>query len=271
MSGGRNDTIMNNRFENNGAWGLIVVPYPDSGPPCTGGTQTSAACIFDESGIAVRNNSFKNNGGFGNPTNSDIGAVNTEPGPTNCYSGNTNGGGPATTSPSNLQQQYPSCNGQTVPPTQNPVFLSEVACDSQSIRLAALSGGTFCLPGSNYPRHAAGQPMQPVPGGLPTMPHVCSGVAVDPWCNDYVTSYPRCAGKFVSTRLTLNQGESFTGVTTRVNKRKAIFHREKGSQTRVRFLLSKAHHRRVRVRFVMHMRVNGTPETTRFTRMYHRC
>ena len=40
VSGARNDTIMNNRFENNGAWGLIVVPYPDSGPPCTGGTQT---------------------------------------------------------------------------------------------------------------------------------------------------------------------------------------------------------------------------------------
>jgi hypothetical protein len=271
VSGARNDTIINNRFENNGAWGLIVVPYPDSGPPCTGGTQTQAACIFDESGIAVLNNSFKNNGGFGNPTNGDIGATNLEAGPTDCYSANTDGTGAATTSPSNLQQQYPSCNGQTVAPNQNPVFLSEAACDSQSIQLAALAGGTFCLPGSNYPRHTAGQPMPPVPSGLPSMPHVCSGVAVDPWCNDTVTDYPRCAGKFVSTRLTLNVGEAFTGVTTRVNQRKAISHREKGSQTRVRFFLSSARHRRVRVRFVMHMKVNGSHETTRFTRIYHRC
>lgn len=37
LSGGRNDTILNNVFTNNGAWGIILVPYPDSGPPCTGG------------------------------------------------------------------------------------------------------------------------------------------------------------------------------------------------------------------------------------------
>ncbi len=32
ISGGRNDTVMDNRFENNGAWGVIFVPYPDSAP-----------------------------------------------------------------------------------------------------------------------------------------------------------------------------------------------------------------------------------------------
>ncbi|MGI9185111.1 MAG: hypothetical protein ACR2GZ_09150 [Solirubrobacteraceae bacterium] len=271
LSGGQNDTIINNRFENNGAWGLIVVPFPDNGPPCTGGTETQAACIFDESGIAVLNNSFKNNGGFGNPSNGDIAATNLEAGPTDCYRGNTDGSGAASTSPATLQQQYPSCNGQTVPPNQNPVFLSEVACDSQSIQVGPASGGTFCPPGANYPRHAAGQPMPPVPSGLPTMPHVCSGVAVDPWCNDYVADYPRCAGKFVSTRLTLNSGETFTGVTARVNRRRAIYRRAHGSQTRVRFRLTSARHRRVRVRFVMHMNVNGHSETTRFTRIYHRC
>ena len=271
ISGARNDTVMNNRFENNGAWGLIVVPYPDSGPPCDGGTQTPAACIFDESGIAILNNSFTNNGTFGNPTNGDIGAVNLEAGPTDCYSGNTDNGGAATTSPATLQQQYPNCTGQTVAPNSNPVFLSEAACDSESIQLAALAGGSFCLPGSNYPRHAPGQPMPPVPSGLPSMPHVCSGAAPDPWCSGQVTDYRRCAGTFVSTRLVLNLREKFTGVTTRVNKRKAIMHREKGSHTRVRFFLSSARHRRVRVSFAMHMTVNGHPETTRFARIYHRC
>ncbi|MGH9302135.1 MAG: hypothetical protein ACRD0E_09665, partial [Acidimicrobiales bacterium] len=37
LSGGRNDTVMGNLFQNNGAWGTILVPYPDSGAPCTGG------------------------------------------------------------------------------------------------------------------------------------------------------------------------------------------------------------------------------------------
>ncbi len=28
VSGGRNDTVMGNRFVNNNAWGIIFVPYP---------------------------------------------------------------------------------------------------------------------------------------------------------------------------------------------------------------------------------------------------
>ena len=57
ISGGRNDTVMNNRFVNNDAWGVILVPYPDSGPPCTGGTKNSpllgkGSCLYDEWGDA---------------------------------------------------------------------------------------------------------------------------------------------------------------------------------------------------------------------------
>ena len=33
LSGGRNDTVMDNTFSNNGAWGILFVPYPDSGTP----------------------------------------------------------------------------------------------------------------------------------------------------------------------------------------------------------------------------------------------
>ena len=33
LSGGRNDTVMDNTFANNGAWGTLFVPYPDSGTP----------------------------------------------------------------------------------------------------------------------------------------------------------------------------------------------------------------------------------------------
>ncbi len=46
VSGGRNDTIMDNTFTNNGAWGILFAPFPDSGKPdlkqtCsgTGGTR----------------------------------------------------------------------------------------------------------------------------------------------------------------------------------------------------------------------------------------
>ena len=33
LSGGRNDTVMDNTFSNNGAWGTLFIPYPDSGKP----------------------------------------------------------------------------------------------------------------------------------------------------------------------------------------------------------------------------------------------
>ncbi|HXQ91109.1 MAG TPA: hypothetical protein VN768_06070, partial [Acidimicrobiales bacterium] len=33
VSGGTNDTVMDNTFSNNGAWGVLFVPYPDSNPP----------------------------------------------------------------------------------------------------------------------------------------------------------------------------------------------------------------------------------------------
>ena len=35
LSGGHNDTVMNNVFRNNGAWGILFVPYPDSTRPRT--------------------------------------------------------------------------------------------------------------------------------------------------------------------------------------------------------------------------------------------
>ena len=49
LSGGRNDTVMDNMFANNGAWGQIVVPYPDSGPAVHGWdhglrSERAAAC-----------------------------------------------------------------------------------------------------------------------------------------------------------------------------------------------------------------------------------
>ena len=38
VSGGRNDTVTGNKFSNNGAWGILFVPYPDEGTPVMGQT-----------------------------------------------------------------------------------------------------------------------------------------------------------------------------------------------------------------------------------------
>jgi hypothetical protein len=188
LAGARNDTVMNNRITNNAAWGVAIVPYPDSGPPCTGGTSGPGgqpACLFDPWGDAILNNTFANNGSFKNPSNGDIALTNFEPGPTNCFSGNTDTSGPLTTTPSNAEQMYPSCNGQTVPPSdtnpQSAVFTEEVACDATF--LLPLVGKAPCLPTDHYPRqtHVTMHPLPPA-RELPTMPNPCAGVPANPWC-----------------------------------------------------------------------------------------
>jgi hypothetical protein len=182
LSGARNDTIVNNRFVNNGAWGVIIVPYPDSGDPCTGGTQSGAACLYDEFGDAVLNNTFTNNGTFGNPTNGDIAWVSVQPDPTPCFSGNKHTGGALVTSPANLEQNYPTCDGHSVPPDpQSSQFLLEVACDSQ---LSLVAGAQPpCAPNDSYPRadHVA-MPQLPSANQLPSMKNACAGVPANPWC-----------------------------------------------------------------------------------------
>ncbi len=184
VSGGRNDTVIDNRFVHNGAWGTIFVPYPDSGPPCKGGTggqKKGVTCIFDEYGDALLDNHYAKNGFYGNPTNGDFGAVNLEPNePTDCYHGNREvGGKPVKSSPSNAQKEYPKCNGKKVAPDTNLTFLEEVACDAQ----VPLPGGTTppCLPTDHYPRRK-NVVIHPLPKSLKAMPNPCVGVPANPWC-----------------------------------------------------------------------------------------
>ena len=203
LSGARNDTVKGNVFEHNGAWGTILVPYPDSGKPCTGGTMTpDGTCIYDEFGDAIIDNTYANNGFFGNPTNGDIGAVNFEPGPTDCFHGNQDQNG-LTTSPPLAQLLYPACTGLTVPPDANALFTDEVACDSGSITLIGpVQGSTLCPPNANYPRRTQVE-MHALPGAKATTwngqtvpaienpasatqltndTNVCADVPANPWC-----------------------------------------------------------------------------------------
>ena len=84
VSGGRFDTVTQNRITDNGAWGILLVPFPDATPNpldtpshCQGGTlnfviPASKSCFYDDWGNEVSDNSMSGNGFFGNPTNGDL-------------------------------------------------------------------------------------------------------------------------------------------------------------------------------------------------------
>jgi hypothetical protein len=179
VSGARNDTVMDNTFSNNGAWGVLFLPYADNGKPdlnqtCsgTGGAQVSGfGCVYEAYGDALLNNTFSHNGYFGNPTNSDFGQIVFNPGkPRNCYRSNT---APNGSSPANLEQVQPTCGPPQTSATGTGDLLTQVLCDA--------SLGT-CPKGAKYPP-TTGVQMHPLPSTLPSMPNPCDGVPANPWCS----------------------------------------------------------------------------------------
>jgi hypothetical protein len=217
VSGGRNDTVMNNRFVHNGAWGVIFVPYPDTetpppdAPNCAGGAPgaflgVTLPCIYDDWGNALIGNTFTGNGFFGNPSNGDFAEQTNSPGhPINCYRGNIDTSGTVTSSPPALQTTNANCGQPAVVPDTNPVFTAQVLCDSQFIGSA-----TPCPPGANYPRSGGKVIMHPLPPAreLKTMPNPCAGVPANPWC----TAAKRKPAKRTPARRRRGAGApSFTG------------------------------------------------------------
>jgi hypothetical protein len=189
VSGGRNDTIMHNRFVHNGAWGTIFVPYPDTetpppdAPNCRGGTSAAYGgvmfpCVYDDWGNRLIGNTYARNGFFGNPSNGDFAETTVTPGhPMNCYRANTDTSGPVTSSPPALQNTNSECGQPAAAPDLNPVFTAEVICDSQ-----IFGSMTPCPPGAKYPRSGGKVVMHALPRTLHTMPNPCAGVPVNPWC-----------------------------------------------------------------------------------------
>jgi hypothetical protein len=192
ISGGRNDTIMDNRFVNNGAWGAAFVPYPDletppkNAIPCVGGIQNFSvtlfglpvmiACYYEDSGNAMIGNSFTHDGFYGNRTNGDIAELTLNGGPSNCFASNVDTRGALTSSPSGLEQSKPTCGG-AVAANGNQAFLAESLCDSQ-----ILGKGFGCQTTDKYPRRTK-VVMHPLPKHLQTMPDVCAHVPANPWCS----------------------------------------------------------------------------------------
>jgi len=177
VSGGTNDTVMDNTFADNGAWGVLFVPYPDSSPPVlgqtcsgTGGVEVQGfGCVYDPKGDALVGNTFVHDGYLKNPSNADFGQIVVNGGGTrNCYARNR---APDGSAPPDLEQIQPTCTG-TGAPDSGGALLGQVLCDT---------GFGTCPAGATYPK-ATAVVMHPLPKTLATMPDPCAGVPDDAWC-----------------------------------------------------------------------------------------
>ena len=179
IAGGRYDTVMDNTIVNNGAWGVLFLPYAQQGTPSNGQTCAGAGghelpgfgCTLDAEGDALLHNTFRHNGYFGNPTNSDYGQITLFAGePQNCYAGNR---APDGSAPANLEQTQPRCGGTTTAANSGGALFPQVLCDA---------GLAPCPAGATYPKPNGTVVMKPLPAGLRTMPNPCAGVPANPWC-----------------------------------------------------------------------------------------
>ncbi|MGH3563921.1 MAG: hypothetical protein ACRDTN_19620, partial [Mycobacterium sp.] len=201
ISGGRFDTVTNNNISNNGAWGVLLVPYPDTETPpriahCGGGVGLGSFCYFDDWGNEIANNTMSNNGSFGNPANVDLAEMSNLNFPGNCFHGNvdTSGtaigythmqlGSPGVTSAPPFLQSFPSniCGIPGVGAPLLSILSLQLACNSQAL------GPCPSTPYTNYPRQTQVQ-MMPLPA-QPSMPNPCLGVPQNPWCPTNPTSQP---------------------------------------------------------------------------------
>lgn len=178
ISGGTWDTVMDNRFSDNGAWGILFVPYPGGTTPSlhqsckgTGGFMLAGfGCTYDPKGDALLDNTFHHDGYFGNPSNSDFGQITLASGePQNCFAGNKD---PQGSWPTNLEQVQPTCGPLTKAANSGGPLLGQVLCDT---------GFGSCPPGAKYPVSSK-VTLTSVPKGLKTMPNPCVGVPANPWC-----------------------------------------------------------------------------------------
>ena len=178
VSGATNDTVMDNTFANNNAWGTLFVPYPDSDPgpaglcASSGGQLVSSFCIYDPKGDALLSNTYSGNGGYGNTTNGDFGQITFFGGePQNCYGGNTAAG----STPSNLQQTQPpgTCGVITSAANTGGDLFTQVLCATGF----ASSFGVSCT-GITYPK--------------PTTPPIMTTAPTNP---DHAQSVPGRAGE----------------------------------------------------------------------------
>ncbi len=202
IAGGRHDTVIDNRVTDNGAWGILAIPFPDIGNPpavanCAGGTTVPLAgllgnqtvCYFDDFANEIAGNTVGGNGSFGNLTNADLAEASNLEDPGNCWHDNVRpaGQGPVTTAPPLLQFTHRLCGVPNLGAALVSPLGLNVICDAQF--LATLIPGVACpaVPGLlgppglfNYPR-STGVVLGPRPH-QPTMPRPCRGTPANRWC-----------------------------------------------------------------------------------------
>ncbi len=178
ISGGRYDTVMNNRFVGNGAWGILFVPYPSTtassgGKTCTGtGGVLSAPpvpnaiqCLYDPEGNALVKNKFSGNGTLGNPTNADYGnLLIAGHEPSNCFSGNTRWDSTFTTAlgPAVSANSDPTLNPSTCGTKTPKTALLGTNTDVNLLVQAECDAGVLSGCSTGYPQPSA-VVMHPVP------------------------------------------------------------------------------------------------------------
>ena len=226
-------------------------------------------CTYDDWGNQLFDNTFTNNGFFGNPTNGDFGELTLINGkPINCYGGNTDTGGTLTSSPSGLQQSNATCGQTAVAPDPNSSFIAQVNCDAQFF-------GNVCPPGANYPRRS-NVVMHPLPSGLPRACRTRArawrptrGAAAR--CQT-MPSAGRCSARFVTVRLSLAKREKFRSLSVKVARGKWRRHKAHGRHARVRVDLgARAARTTSGCDSSSASPVRGHHEFVKFARIYRRC
>ena len=180
IPGGRNNVVKNNRIENNGAWGVLLAPFPDSRTPpkvahCQGGVKQGTTCLFDDFNNEVAFNTFSGNGFFGNPTNGDLADISGQSDTANCWHDNTRADGSAPTSePADLQTSHATCGQPGHGDSLTSALALQAICDTE------LAGPCKKDATHNYPR-----PKRIVMHRLPKLPGMadpCAGVPANAFC-----------------------------------------------------------------------------------------
>ena len=194
LSGGRNDTVRDNLVTGNGAWGVLLIDYPDATLPyCTGGDAffnvpapfnqilgPVIPCYFHSFGNRVRHNLLAGNGFFGNPTNGDLANAALDYPIANCFQHNANvGTGTLTSSPAQIEDPAVAghCGGAWVgDPAQESELFLQLICDS----FGPLSGA--CSTPNQYPTQTT-TTLLPIPHER-GMEDACDGVPANSWCEE---------------------------------------------------------------------------------------
>jgi len=228
IAGGRSDTVIDNNIHDNGAWGVLTVPYPDTEVPpsgigqnCNGGftgtqltplvgTTGSVPCYYSDWGNEIAHNTFAHNGSFGNPTNGDIADLSQTPpenltAPANCWHDNTDTAGSVSQWPLTLQTTQATCGGNVYPDSASTAVLTvQALCDTDFLSQASPSAPSCTLPVvASYPKTTT-VTLKPLPAGLAPMPDPCAGVPVNPWCPStavHAAAVQRNSGSLAGTGL----------------------------------------------------------------------